>query len=69
MSSVPATHPAIQALLNVTAESLAGYCGLTGDRQENSLALERQVRLSTSILSLVSYLFPSLLCSKGIHLT
>ncbi|KAJ8583035.1 hypothetical protein M405DRAFT_775865 [Rhizopogon salebrosus TDB-379] len=45
MSWVPATHPAIQALLNVTAESLAGYCGLTGDRQENSLALERQLAL------------------------
>jgi len=38
----------LQALLNVTADSLAEYCGLTGDRQENTLALERQVRISTS---------------------
>lgn len=60
----------LQALLNVTADSLAEYCGLTGDRQENTLALERQVRISTSNLLLaVSHFYPSLLYSKGIHHT
>ncbi|OAX40319.1 hypothetical protein K503DRAFT_626483 [Rhizopogon vinicolor AM-OR11-026] len=34
-----------QALLNVTADSLAEYCGLTGDQQQNPLSLERQLAL------------------------
>jgi len=39
-----ASQADVQALLNVTADSLARYCGLTGDQHENSLYLERQVR-------------------------
>lgn len=35
----------LQGLLNVTADSLAEYCGLTGDQQENSVFLERQLGL------------------------
>jgi len=45
MSWVSGTQADMQALLNVTAESLAGHCGLTADRQENSFALERQLAL------------------------
>lgn len=42
MSSMQA---GLQGLLNVTADSLAEYCGLTGDQQENSVFLERQLGL------------------------
>lgn len=59
----------LQALLNVTADSLAEYCGLTGDRQENALVLERQVHISILNQQLSSHLYPSLLYSKGIHHT
>jgi len=45
MSWVSGTQADMQALLNVTPDSLAQYCGLTGDRQENPLFLERQVRI------------------------
>ncbi|OJA18329.1 hypothetical protein AZE42_02798 [Rhizopogon vesiculosus] len=45
MSWVSGTQADIQALLNVTADSLAEYCGLTGDQQENPLSLERQLAL------------------------
>lgn len=38
-------QPGLQKLLNVTADSLAEYCGLTGDQQENSVFLERQLGL------------------------
>ncbi|KAG1735904.1 uncharacterized protein EDB91DRAFT_543782 [Suillus paluster] len=45
MSWVSGTQADLQALLNVTADSLAEHCGLTGDQQENSLSLERQLGL------------------------
>lgn len=45
MSWVSGTQTDLQALLNVTADSLAGYCGLTGDQQENPVFLERQLGL------------------------
>lgn len=50
------SHDNIQSLLNVTADSLAEYCGLTGDRQENSMALERQV-CSTSPPYLMTFIY------------
>lgn len=45
MSWVSGTQADMQALLNVTADSLAEHCGLTGDQQENSVFLERQLGL------------------------
>jgi hypothetical protein len=44
MSWVSDTQTSLEGLLNVTADSLAEYCGLTGDQQENPVFLERQVR-------------------------
>ncbi|KAG1812874.1 uncharacterized protein BJ212DRAFT_437622 [Suillus subaureus] len=45
MSWVSDTQASLQGLLNVTADSLAEYCGLTGNQQENSVFLERQLGL------------------------
>ncbi|KAG2144328.1 hypothetical protein DEU56DRAFT_791259 [Suillus clintonianus] len=45
MSWVSGTQADLQGLLNVTADSLAEYCGLTGDQQENLVFLERQLDL------------------------
>ncbi|KAG1739044.1 hypothetical protein EDB19DRAFT_871674 [Suillus lakei] len=45
MSWVSGTQTDLQGLLIVTADSLAEYCGLTGDQQENSVFLERQLGL------------------------
>lgn len=66
MSSMQA---GLQRLLNVTADSLAEYCGLTGDQQENSVFFERQVciLLAAIVVITVSHLCISLVCSKGIH--
>lgn len=56
MSSMQA---GLQGLLNVTADSLAEYCGLTGDQQENSVFFERQV----CILLAISSSSPFLICA------
>lgn len=45
MSWMSGTQAGMQGLLNVTADSLAEYCGLTGDHQANSVFLESQLGL------------------------
>lgn len=69
ISTMSSMQAGLQGLLNVTADSLAEYCGLTGDQQENSVFLERQVCILLAIPSSspFSHLCISLACSKGIH--
>lgn len=61
MSWMSGTQADMQGLLNVTADSLAEYCGLTGDHQANSVFLESQVR----ILLVTPSFSPFLICTSA----
>lgn len=61
MSWMSGTQAGMQGLLNVTADSLAEYCGLTGDHQANSVFLESQVR----ILLVTPSFSPFLICTSA----